>query len=317
MTFTWLTRHHSSWLLLVLTAAAVVSCVTVFAIQGAASQCKRLQVDEPLAMSASAVPSQTPSVGVTRIMALSLFTNGHVSVTSTPTSAPTVTMIASGVVPIQLNGTTTPSLALTSTDSSLDSQGSVMARIPEITIGVKIQEPTIITTNVQPLLVDFFQDFVDNLIRASDWISSSAFQHSELDVSLIKMASYNPYFNLGIVLNGAALVLVDSAWIDDDAFRNSIQKSMVSYLSFWGTSELEAELGLVGLQEVKVMSISVDGVEEQLYESLAHGIGTVDGQNDVVDQSAAYCCVPWDTWIRTPSVLPFITGLLALIIVYY
>jgi hypothetical protein len=228
-----------------------------------------------------------------RIMAASLFTNnGQVSVTSTPTSAPTmVTANNSYAMTIQNNGTVAPSLALTSANNPEDSL--LAARIPDIAIAVEVQEAALET--LQPLET-FWEGWVDNLLRASIQPSSS-FRYSDLDVSLLQATPKT----LGILLSGTAYLVdvEDTATMRNNstALGEALRHSLTSYISFWGTQEMEAALREQGLLHANVTSISLYGIDIGLEDHHAWARDGPWAEGQPGDDSAASILLEWDAWV--------------------
>ena len=116
--------------------------------------------------------------------------------------------------------------------------------------------------------------------------------------------SSNP--NIRILVNGtASFVMADALTIivpnpdDDDAFRDTVQHSLTSYLSFWGTQEIEASLQSLGMAQANVTSISVDGIEIVVNDrdTWVHGMEALP--ND--DSEASSRRLDWDAWMWASS----------------
>ena len=218
-------------------------------------------------------PSQTPSLAVSRITVASMFTsNGNVSVTSTPTLPPLAIVPAAvsdpfAAVPPTVSPTVKPSAAPALSITNVGQEGDevapasvVKATLPEIAIGVETASDQTLETSSkdQKLMNDFWQGFVDNLLMASDLIPSSLFQSTTLNVSLETSENHSLLF----IVNGTAYFHMDQPPRADE-LQNSLRQSFASYLSFWGTSEMEQSLkDDYGLSDASITSISVGGKRE-------------------------------------------------------
>lgn len=191
------------------------------------------------------------------------------------------------------------------------------------------------------LLFTYLHGFVDTLIRASDAVPASALQHSNLDMETLHMAattvadsssslsSSSSSHTMGIVLNGKAyldntIVMMSrssspSFVVDRDRFGASLRHSVVSYLSFWGTSELEAglEMAMMGTSNVTVASFSIDGIEALalLEEEEVLQTSNVGGNLEEEEKSSgAAAILAWDVttwmwWITTATTMTVIGGI--------
>jgi hypothetical protein len=234
---------------------------------------KRRQEKEHPTMSLS----QTPSMGVSRVMSSPLFAdNSQISSTSAPTFPPIVARKAG----------TTSSLDLTTTYSGTVDETLLEAELPNITMDVDVHEMILPRSKE---MTSFFQDIVDNLIKTShyDLIPASQFRSSSLDISFVEKT--DP-LSIRMFLNGtASFVMVDSASTvistshDDAAFRDAVQQILVSYLSFWGTREIETELNSLGLYQANVTTISIDGGEIVIdnHDTWFHG-SMIEGPSDEI-----------------------------------
>ncbi|KAL3913878.1 MAG: hypothetical protein SGILL_006318 [Bacillariaceae sp.] len=294
-----------------LTALLWSSCTTLLtaAAQDVATEDRILLEDEEDANTMH--PSQTPSSAVSRITVASLFTsNGNVSVTSSPSLPPVPLAIVPAAsdpfaVAPSLPPTVKPSIAPALSITNMDNGGGqdevsqiggvVKASLPKIAIEVETTNQAITSITKQKLMNDFWQGFVDNLIMASDLIPSSLFQSTTLSTSVKTLENPELHNNINatesliIAVNGTAKFRMDQPPKADE-LQNSLRQSLASYLSFWGTHELEENLEEeYGLLNATVTSILVGedrvGIEE---EEDMRGYGNVEwAEDDAVNAASS------------------------------
>jgi hypothetical protein len=176
--------------------------------------------------------------------------------------------------------------------------GVVQTRLPVINVKVETSATDTtasLTRKEQKLMNSFWQGFVDNLVMASDLIPSSLFQSTTLDVSVESFgnnSAINATQYLSIAVNGTAYFFMDKA-PEAEAFRDSLRQSLISYLSFWGTHEMEETMEQkYGLANANITSIVFDGTKIRLEDDMS-GYGNVEWIEEAVDAVASLFGSNW------------------------